>query len=51
LARVKELKSKRQEDFRVKLKRKVEADQQKNRELKIQLEALMVEDSDGDISD
>jgi hypothetical protein len=45
------LKSKRQEDFRVKLKRKVEADQQKNRELKIQLEALMVEDSDGDISD
>lgn len=51
MARVKELKSKRQEDFRVKLKRKVEADQQKNRELKIQLEALMVEDSDGDISD
>ena len=51
MARVKELKSKRQEEFRVKLKRKIEADQQKNRELKTQLEALMVDDSDGDISD
>ena len=51
MARVKELKSKRQEEFRVKLKRKIEADQKKNRELKTQLEALMVDDLEGDISD
>jgi hypothetical protein len=51
LARVKELKSKRNEEIKVKLKMKINAEQKKNRELKAQLEAITACDSDGDISD
>ena len=51
LARLKELKAKRQERIRAELKKKIAAEEEENWEIQAQLEALRVECMDSDTSD
>ena len=51
VARLKELDAKREQQIRAKLKRKIDGELQRNRELKRQVEALKTGYLDEDISD